>query len=818
MRLSQKIVLTFLIAVVITGIFGILAYTGLFGVLETEFFSERVRSDQILKLERISQGVAAWNDDILSRFAGLARDRNFEAVYSPSQRAEEIQSRAQSIDSLGDRLIGFLGLRVVDADGAVQYSSFPADIAGEQLGFRRVYSNWKQLDDSFPLPDTADTGRDTAGKIIYDGQRGRIIYLVPSADRAFVVRGWMVVYMSPLGLTDHLASGGMTAPGGGLEVVSDRGIIVDIRSEQAASVKEAIDRLWPQFADSAAPADFAPLADAAAGERYWLASTRTQDGTWVGKLVPGRLLGFSVLVQVIILTAVFISLTLLVFLVLNLRQDHTEVIRRRVNRLQVNLLRDWLENHEGRKLRTADLESRRAEVKTELRSGLGNLRGTAGKAADAMIDEGWTRITEILAEKDIVSDNKSAAGAQTESRLPVDLKQLEDMITRAVAEVNRTAGAGSRGGLTAAPAPPMSGRPMPGRAVDVVDDADELDDVEPLDEVEELDEVEPLDDADELRTSAVGGNENGKTYQDTKLAGEIQPLDDLQDDEQGLEILEEVEEDSSGELIEIARGGDRGKLYMFEKHDDADITASDNDLEDLEEFDELEELPEYKSSAGESADTSSHGDTAVRFIDIAEVLPASEAESPAVADAANPHDHETSMESLIMTRTTGILPGVDSADDFEFDDEAAILTWSDDGLDYDRYLQGFKKGVTGIYKSLMGLSKQFHAICGVMMAGSQSGMETEYTVGLDDESASRLSVAQDEDVWKQWFSKRQIVFVPDLSSSLYAEKTRHVEYRHVKSGLFIPVLRGGSRSYVFLGFKEAPQDLMSLLAVGEASG
>ena len=803
MRLSQKIVLTLLIAFALTFVFGVLAYTGLFGVLETEFFSERVRADQQLKLEKIAQGTAAWNDDVLSRFSSLARDRNFEAVYSPSQRAEEIQARAESIDSLGDRLIGFLGLRVVDDGGAMQYSSFAADTAAEQSGSRRVYLNWDQLEDSFPLPGISNIERETGERIIYDGERGRIIYLVPSVDRAFVVRGWMVVYLSPLGLADHLSSGGMTVPGAVLEIISDRGVIVDIRSEQADSVKGAIERLWPK---SAEPADFAPLADAA-GERYWLVSTVAADGTWVGKLVPGRLLGFSVLVQIIILSAFFITLALLVFLILNLRQDRTEILRRRVNRLQVNLLRDWLEHHEGRKLRTADLELRRAEVKTELRSGLGRLRGTAEAAADEMIDEGWTRITEILAEKDAVRDNGSAGGAGAESGLPIDMKQLEDMITRAVAEVNRAAGTGARSSLSvdqvAAPVLPVPGRPID---VDIVGDGDELDEVEVLDEADELDEVEALDEADELGSDPADGAE----------ASEIQPLDDLQEDEPGLETLEEVDEDQSGELIEISKGAQRGRLYMFDKQNQNDIEVSDGDLEDLEELDELEEVEEVEELPEEDA-VSSDADKTVRFIDIAEVLPSSEvSESQAGAGASGTRDDGISMESLIMTRTTGILPGVDSADDFEFDDEIAVLAWSDDGLDYDRYLRGFKKGVTGIYKSLMGLSKQFHAVCGVMMASSSKGVETEYAVGLDDESAATLSAAAGEEVWEQWFSKRRIVFVPDLSSSLYAEKTRHVEYRHVKSALFIPVVYNGSQSYVFLGFKEVPQDLMSLLTIGQA--
>ena len=81
MRTSQKVALTILIALLITGGFAILAYTGLFRILETDFFSERVKIDQRIRLENISDVVSSWNEDNISRFDSLSRDRNFQSVY-----------------------------------------------------------------------------------------------------------------------------------------------------------------------------------------------------------------------------------------------------------------------------------------------------------------------------------------------------------------------------------------------------------------------------------------------------------------------------------------------------------------------------------------------------------------------------------------------------------------------------------------------------------------------------------------------------------------------------------------------------------------
>ncbi len=423
MRTSNKVALTILISVLVTGGFAALAYTGLFNVLETGFFSERVKTDQLVKLENISESITFWNQDNISRFDALSRDRNYQSVFSLTQREEEILYRTQSSDSLEDKLMGYRGIRIVDNDSndpKVQYSTFAGDISGEEAGDdgRRLYKNWSQLADTFELDPT---DQNSVAKTIFDGESQQIKYLLPIQDSGFVSRGWMIVYMNSEGIADRLTGDGLIAGAGGVQVIDSRGVIVDIRPEQVEAVNNDIDTLWPI---DEVPVDFALLAQGV-NDKFWLAGTIAKDGTWVGKLVPGRLLSFTTGIQVLLLATVFVSIALLLFLLLNIRPDRMEVLRGRINKLQVSLLRDWLENHEDRKLRLADLESRRDEVRQELHGGLGLHRTKQLEKADTLIDEGWTRIIEILAEKDIERGEESAgkAGATGPAAPPIGSKQ-----------------------------------------------------------------------------------------------------------------------------------------------------------------------------------------------------------------------------------------------------------------------------------------------------------------------------------------------------------------------------------------------------------
>jgi len=818
MRTSQKIIISVVIAVLTTGGFALIAYTGLFRLLETDFFSSRVASDQSARLEDISNTILLWNQENLSRFDALARDRNMQSVFSISQRQEEIFYRAQMSDSLKDQLLGFNGIRIVDNDGKIHFSSFAGDISSRQdIEGRIFYRNWNETNDSFEL---AIAGEDSIALTYYDEANQRVRYQLPIQDWGFVTRGWMIVYMGLSGLTDRLARDGEIAQGANLYVVEGRGIIADIRPEQVAAVKEEIDILWS--VDGVSP-EFSVLAKGLDG-KYWLGGTISGDGTLVGKLIPGNLFGFSDSVRILIFATMFLTSALLVFLLFNLRQDRTEVLRGRINRLQVNLMRDWLEHHENRKLSPNDFEARREEVRVELRQGLGKLGEDESTKADKIIDEGWTRIVEALTDKVSDIEAGSVDSSTVVQQEPIDMKLLEDMIARAISAAQIAAPRIQQ------PLQPIGEESAEPEEISEVED--ELAEVEELsgaaegDEViEELPELEsdetPLDDAGELAgVRGVGPLEN---QTGVRRDDEVLLKSDAVPEVFG--VLPVVLADDFGELLEIDNVK-QSRLYMFDGAPNPSCEDVTDNLETLDRDDEgaddLEEVDEPdaadKSDLKPESVETSPVDGAM-LIPIAEIVKRYHNSRPAEAhDGKGNFAHSDSIESLIKTNVTGILPGVKSDDkNLPFAHKYLDLGWQKDGLDYDRYLQNFEPNSTGIYKALMKLSKECGAICGALFLSSKKGLVTNYAVGLSEGCAAQLSVRRSEKLWTEWFERRLAVFIPELSNSPYASKTGHYEFRYVRAASLIPIIYAGTPSYLFLGFKEVPEDFMKLLVGADAA-
>jgi hypothetical protein len=362
----------------------------------------------------------------------------------------------------------------------------------------------------------------------------------------------------------------------------------------------------------------------------------------------------------------------------------------------------------------------------------------------------------------------------------------------------------------------------------------EVEELEELSEVEEPVEVEkpskpPTEGAltaaaDKLTpVESDSGEKFADNLEELEPAEELEELSTDEEVEEVLEVLPVVLSDDSRELIEIDKV-DQDRLYMFDKEfKTAKDGPADEDIAELQEVDdagdeleELEELDEVGTSDNVVDKDSTETDS-VQFIAVEEVLKSvRKAEAEAEMTQGEIVTESVSMESLIMTHTSDILPGLDEIDEeFSFSEDSPVLNWSQDGLDYDRYLLGFKKGATGIYKSLMSLSKDYNAICGVLLAGSRKGLETDYAVGLDDDSATQLSVNRAESIWDEWFSQRKIIYIPKLSVSEYAAKTHHNEFRFIKSAMLIPATYRGAPSYIFLGFKEAPGDALAVIVGAE---
>jgi len=288
---------------------------------------------------------------------------------------------------------------------------------------------------------------------------------------------------------------------------------------------------------------------------------------------------------------------------------------------------------------------------------------------------------------------------------------------------------------------------------------------------------------------------------------------------EALEDLPVVFADAFGELIEIGKLK-QSKLYTFEGAPDGAYENVIGDLESLDEdrADDLEEIEKPVTADKLNSAPESDSMDKVVFIPVAEVVGKYGKSKPNKVNDEN-FEHGDSIESLIKSRTTGILPSAESDDkDLHFAHDFPKLSWQEDGLNYDQYLREFESGSAGVFKSLMKLSKEYKANCGTLFLNSKKGLEADCSVGLSDECAIQLSVTRDEKIWSEWFERRLMVLIPNLSNSLYANKIEHYEFRYIHAALLIPIIYSGTPSYLFFGFKKAPEDPMGLLIGSTAVG
>ena len=113
---------------------------------------------------------------------------------------------------------------------------------------------------------------------------------------------------------------------------------------------------------------------------------------------------------------------LLVFLLLNVRQDSVLVLSDRIKRFQIQLIQEYLESKDEIDWRRwqVELEQRREDVSREIKKGIGNSRGKRGEEIDHLIDSSWDEILTVLGQRTV--ETRSA---------PLDIARLEAVIQRA---------------------------------------------------------------------------------------------------------------------------------------------------------------------------------------------------------------------------------------------------------------------------------------------------------------------------------------------------------------------------------------------------
>ncbi len=576
MKVTQKVLISLLISTVLFVAFAVAAFSGLFDLIDTRFYDQRVREAGQAILVQAQERTIAYQEQIATEIREFAELPAIQNAFLINQSREDIEAQTLAVGQLLDRRPEIEFLRVFDNGAGELWLSTREEDTRSISELRIEYLPVEELDPPSILTDSADP----IDSVAWSTDRSALRIFVPVSDAFDIPRGFVVAWVSFTGLYADLLQEGLIGPTTRVRLSPEGNLVYNARRHFLAEDLGAIDGIVGND-------EVLPLLRNELGESYALEYAVSG----APSVPPGVLLineadlHMDRNLQLILLGSVFIVAFLLSYLVLNLRQEPTVVVTERFRRFQQAVLRDYL--REGRAigpdLWKRELDGRREQIDGELKRGLGKLSDENRTAIEQAMGSQWDELYRLIG-------SQGTAKAELEQ---VSLAQIEAIIERTIA---RHGGVSEPpAGYSARPAPkttmppasdeieapeeieelseaadvgPFAGmRPV---EVEEIDEADELDELE-AEEVEEAEEIEEL----ESEQVADAGPFAGMRPVEVEEIDEAEEVDELE--------AEEVEEAEEIEELESEQAADAGPFAGMRP-------VEVEEIDETEELDELEEL------------------------------------------------------------------------------------------------------------------------------------------------------------------------------------------------------------------------------------
>ena len=583
MRAIQKVSLSLLISVVAFSGFAFFAFSGLFDLIEGNFYSPRVQDHYRQLLSESGEIVERYHRNNLERFSSVFDQESFARLFEANQSQANIENRANVVRQLRADHGSFSHLRVVDRNGEQVHFSTRSEDFDETQG-ERVYRPVDEIDPNIrDLALQSDEGSDVAA----DPDQQFLVYRVPVSDIDGVWRGTALVYFGTRALAGRLVSAGVLDPGRDIVVIDADGYVFNVPRDSRGAVSEAVSGVW----ESLSSGDTARL-DLNGG----IALPFEDSGSLrFAYFLPESELRLGTELEAVVLLGSFSTLFLGMFLLLNIRQESSVVLSERVRRFQIRMLREYLERRdeldwEGK---ARELERLKPELTRKIKRGIGKVHPEEREQLDDLVERGWNEILEVI------------GGGRAHSTNSPDMQHLESMLERVISSL------GERG-HQALPAASGQGEKSASTLTDGADGSDSSsaeagrsgrEDVEVLDsesegvtEVEEIDEVETEEETDGI--ASLEAVDEAEELEGTHDSDDVQPLEAV-DESDELEArgsadepdeLEAVNEEGELEAVDVSGKIDtEDDVEELDSLDEPDEGEQPADLEELDSLDEPDE-------------------------------------------------------------------------------------------------------------------------------------------------------------------------------------------------------------------------------------
>jgi hypothetical protein len=445
--------------------FTILAFTGLFNLVETRFYNPSITRAITREIDEDAKTVEEFLQELQTRFAVTLRAAPIQRSFLAEQGAEDITERSKLYGTLQESLGGLQSIRFIDSGGGrIHYSTYAPDILRQDHA-SIAYRNYNEITGYIPYGQVEATDRG-GPRLILDEAGERVIFSHPFYDSFDVYRGTALFSLSIRAIMDRMVSAGRLKVGEDLSIISEPpGIIAGLPHAGGQNLIPPIASAWGEGIFT-----LGRLRSGLTETNLALISAKTVQGIFIGRLVNESLLSFPPAMKIILLISFLLTVYLIIFLLFNLHQDNMTIIQNRLKRLQVNLIEEYYE-HKGNVdwgRWKKELEQRKEEVRTELKRGL-KPRAESGNFTDidALIDKSWDELLAVIGGR---VERRANAG--------IDEEKLQALLNRVL--LNSP--------LAVPPAAEALEIPIPFAAS--IEDPAELKNAEAIDEIGALEDME----------------------------------------------------------------------------------------------------------------------------------------------------------------------------------------------------------------------------------------------------------------------------------------------------------------------------------------
>ena len=643
MTSGQKVAFSLLISVLAFCAFTVVAFSGLFDLLEVNFYQPVVQEIKEKKISEIATAQNEYFQTLMKRFDTFILSDEVKTYADTRPSDSDAKKRELRRSQLAEATSSLKGIRIVAENGRnVYFSTFSSDLISGKKGI--TYKNYDGMDEisydsvasdkSIKISDSFEK----KCRIIKDGDNNQLIFSIPFFNSKDEYSGTALFYCDSTSFSQFLLNRNL------IDVSGFARLVTTSRNKNTRSLDNFGGFVFgmPNFGQNSLKTQLLEKWRSTGDEKFWklipeenpdivkessekvLAGTNEnllcvfshkagrEDFGFISFIYDENELKFPPYMRILLLVTAFVTLYLAVFLILSFKHDDIVVIRDKVRRYENEFFIGYKKMGEPKN--PAYLAEQKPVLERRILKSLGR-KGEKHASEFKSIFEGYWN--EMLAS---FGDSHVPAGllASAASMINADeLKEivrssLEDILENGKIQINATAVREVSGGeRTEVRKPVVEGNPEPSEseaveevaAAEEISEADEvesLEDVEDAESVDEIDEIEEVSEADEVEEAeSVEAVDEAEAVEELDEIEEVAEADEIEEAEteeiEDAEPAEEVDDaESAEEIEEIAEADEIEDVEDAETDEIEDIEAVEvvDEAEAIEELDEVEEVSE----------------------------------------------------------------------------------------------------------------------------------------------------------------------------------------------------------------------------------